>query len=269
PDYIAKNSYKVIHGLKDELAISSIRWYSKIKPLLPSFADSVAGIGHINLFPDADGSIRSQTHAIGYLENTFVPSFPMAIVKAFKGLDDSDIRLILGEGIDIKVTPSKTLRIAATGFDMPTLIKWNDGPGVAFHATPFRKVLKKEFQTSLFRGKIVIIGPTAPGIGDSFVTAVSSALPGVEIIANSVSNILKEEFFVRPQYFTFVELGLILLFGLYISFLLPRLKAGTGAIMTLILFLSYGTAGTVLFFHSNIWLKITPQIALLILGYIL
>ena len=269
PDYIAKNSYKVIHGLKDELAISSIRWYSKIKPLLPSFADSVAGIGHINLFPDADGSIRSQTHAIGYLENTFVSSFPMAIVKAFKGLDDSDIRLILGEGIDIKVTPSKTLRIAATGFDMPTLIKWNDGPGVAFHATPFRKVLKKEFQTSLFRGKIVIIGPTAPGIGDSFVTAVSSALPGVEIIANSVSNILKEEFFVRPQYFTFVELGLILLFGLYISFLLPRLKAGTGAIMTLILFLSYGTAGTVLFFHSNIWLKITPQIALLILGYIL
>ena len=268
PDYIAKNSYKVTHGLKDELAVSSIRWYSKIKPLLPSFADSVAGIGHINLFPDGDGSIRSQTHAIGYLENTFVPSFAMAIVKAFKGLDDNQIRLILGEGIDIKVTPSKTVRIAATGFTMPTLTKWNR-PGVAFHVTPFRKVLKKEFQTSLFRDKIVIVGPTAPGIGDSFVTAISSNLPGVEIIANSVSNILREEFFVRPHYFTSIELGIILLFGLYISFLLPRLKAGTGAIITLILFLSYGTAGTVLFFQSNIWLKITPQMVLLILGYIL
>jgi len=268
PDYIAQNSYKVTQGLKDELAIASIRWYSKIKPLLPSFADSVAGIGHINLFPDGDGSIRSQTLAIGYLENTFVPSFPVAIVKAFKGLDDSQIRLILGEGIDIKVTPSKTMRVAAAGFTMPTLIKW-DRPGVAFHATPFRKVLKKEFQTSLFRDKIVIVGPTAPGIGDSFVTAISSNLPGVEIIANSVSNILREEFFVRPEYFTSIELGIILLFGLYISFLLPRLKAGTGAIITLILFLFYGTAGTVLFFHSNIWLKVTPQIVLLILGYIL
>jgi len=269
PDYIAKNSYKIIHGLKDEWATSSIMWLSKIKPLLPSFANSVAGIGHINLFPDDDGSTRTQIHAIGYLENTFVPSFPIAIVKTFKGLDYNQIRLILGEEIDIKVTPSKTVKIPATDFNMPTLIKWNEGPGVAFHMTPFRKVLKKEFQTSLFRDKIVILGPTAPGIGDRFVTPISSSLPGVEIIANSVSNILREKFFMRPQWTSFLELGIILLFGLYISFLLPRLKAGTGAIITLILLLSYGTVGTILFFRSNIWLKITPQLVLLILGYIL
>jgi len=269
PDYISKNSYKIIHGLKDEWATGNIRWLSKIKPLLPSFADSVAGIGHINLFPDSDGAIRSQTHAIGYVGNTFVPSFPIAIVKVFKGLDDSRIRLILGERIDIKVNPSKTVRIPATDFHMPTLIKWNDGPGIAFHTTPFRKILKKEFQTSLFRDKIVIVGPTAPGIGDRFVTPISSTLPGVEIIASSVSNILREEFFVRPQSITFIELGFILLFGLYISFLLPRLKASTGALITLALFLSYGTVGMLLFFRSNIWLKITPQLVLLILGYIL
>ncbi len=268
-DYIAKNSYKVIKGLKDEWAISSIMWLSKIKPLLPSFANSVAGIGHINLFPDSDGSIRSQIHAIGYLENTFVPSFPISIVKVFKGLDENQIRVILGESIDIKVTPSKTIKVPATDFNMPTLIKWNDGPGVAFHSTPFRNILNKKFQTSLFRDKIVIVGPTAPGIGDRFVTPISSNLPGVEIIANSVSNILREKFFVRPHWTTFIELGIILLFGLFISFLLPKLKAGAGAIITLILFLSYGTVGMILFFHSNIWLKITPQIVLLILGYIL
>jgi CHASE2 domain-containing sensor protein len=264
PDYIAKNSYKVVHGLKDELAIISTMWLSKIKPLLPSFADSVAGIGYINLFPDSDGSVRSQIQAIGYLENTFVPSFPMAIVKAFKGLNESQIRLILGERIDIKITPSKTVRIPATDL----IIKWNDGPNVAFHRTPFRNVHKNEFQTSLFRDKVVIVGLTAPGLGARFVTPISSNLPGVEIIANSVSNILRQKFFVRPQYFTFVELGIILFFGLYISFLLPRLKAGTGAIITLIFLLSYGAAGMILFFQSDMWLKITPQIALLILGYI-
>lgn len=269
PDYIKKNSYKVIHGLEDEWALSSMMWLSKIKPLVPSFADSAAGIGHINLFPDSDGSIRSQIHAIGYLDNTFVPSFPIAIVKAFKGLDENQIKVILAEGIDIKISPSKTVRIPATDFNMPTLIKWNAGPGVAFHMTPFRNILNKKFQTSLFRDKIVILGPTAPGIGDRFVTPISSNLPGVEIIADSVSNILRGKFFVRPQWTTLIELGIILLFGLFISFLLPKLKAGTGAIITLILFFSYGTAGMILFFHSNIWLKITPQIVLLILGYIL
>jgi CHASE2 domain-containing sensor protein len=269
PDYIAKNSFKVVHGLNDEWSMKSLMWRSKIMPLLPSFADAVAGIGHINLFPDSDGSIRSQTHAIGYLDNTVVSSFPLAVVKLFKGLDASQIRLILGKEIDIQATPSKTEVIPASGVYMSSLIKWNKGPGVAFHTTPFTKVLNREFQTSLFRDKIVLIGPTAPGIGERFVTPISSNLPGVEIIANSISNILKGNFFVRPQWIFFVELGIILLFGLYISFFLPKLKAGTGAVITLLLFLSYGTAGTTLFFRSNVWLKITPQLVLLVLGYIL
>jgi CHASE2 domain-containing sensor protein len=269
PDYLAKNSYKIIHGLKSEWAASSIMWLPKIKPLLPSFANSVAGIGHINLFPDDDGSTRRQIHAIGYLDNTVIPSFPIAIVKIFKGIDSSQMRLILGREIEIKTSPSKIVKIPATDVNMPTLIKWNDGPGIAFHRTPFRKVLNNEFQTSRFRDKIVILGPTAPGIGDRFVTPISNNLSGVEIIANSVSNILQEEFFIRPQWVSFLELTVIILFGIYISFLLPRLKSGTGALTTLILLLSYGTAGAMLFFRSNIWLKITPQLVLLILGHIL
>jgi CHASE2 domain-containing sensor protein/predicted Ser/Thr protein kinase len=269
PGYIAKHSLKVVHGLGDEWAMSCAMWLSKMKPLLPYFADVAAGIGHVNLFPDSDGSIRSEVHAIGYLDNIFVPSFSLEIVKVFKGLDEKQIKLILGKEIDIKATPSKAIKIPASEVTMPTLIKWNKGPEVAFHSTPFRKVLKKEFQTSLFRDKIVILGPIAPGIGDRFVTPISSSLPGIEIIANSVANILNEQFFMRPQWITFAELALILLFGLYISFFLPRLRAGTGAIITLILFLLYGSAGTILFFRSNIWLKITPQLVLLILGYIL
>jgi CHASE2 domain-containing sensor protein/predicted Ser/Thr protein kinase len=269
PDYLAKHSFKVIQGLGDKWAMSSVMWFGRIKPLLPYFADRAEGIGHVNLFPDSDGSIRSQVHAIGYIENVFVPSFPLAIVKAFKGLDDKQIKLTLGKEIDIRATPSKSIKIPASEVLMPTLIKWNAGPEIAFHSTSFQKVLNKEFQTSIFRDKIVIVGPIAPGIGDRFVTPISSSLPGIEIIANSVSNILKEQFFMRPQWITLAELSFILLFGLYISFLLPRLKAGTGAFITLILFLFYGTAGTILFFRSNLWLKITPQLVLLILGYIL
>jgi len=269
PEYITKNSLKVIHGLRDDWSVRSVMWRSKLIPLLPTFAEAVAGIGHINLFPDSDGSIRSQVHAIGYLDNTFVSSFPLAIVKAFSGLADDQVRLFLGKGIEIQMSPSKTVMIPASDLYMPTLIKWNDGPAVAFHTTPFRNVLKKDFQTSLFRDKIVIVGPTAPGVGDRFVTPISSNLPGVEIIANSVANILRENFFARPQWMFFLELAIILIFGLYISFFLPRLKAGTGAIITLLLFLSYGTAGTLLFFRSNLWLKISPQLILLMLGYVL
>ncbi len=269
PEFIVKNSYKKVKGTKEEWAVGSLRWFSKLRPLLPSFAEVAAGIGHNNLFTDDDGSIRNQVHVVGYLKDTYFPSFSVSIAKTFKGLKDEDILVSLGEEIQFTVSPSTSIRVPVVDPQMRTLVSWNMGPGVAFHHTPFVKVFKNEIQTSLFRDKIVIIGPTAPGIGDRFVTPVSGALPGVEVVANSVANILTQSFFSRPPWIIFLELGILVLFGLFITLLLPRLKAGMGAWTTLLLFLVYGTAGTVLFFTQHVWLKVSPPMLLLILGYIL
>ena len=268
-DFISKHSYKKIKGTKEEWAVGSLRWFSKLRPLLPSFAEVAAGVGHNNLFTEEDGAVRSQIHVVGYLKDTYFPSFSVSIVKAFKALKDEDILVSLGEEVQFTVSPSTALRVPVIDPQMRTLVSWNVGPGVVFHHTPFVKVYKNEIQTSLFRDKIVIIGPTAPGIGDRFVTPVSGALPGVEVVANSVSNILSQSFFTRPPWIVFLELVVLVLFGLFITFVLPRLKAGMGAWTTLILFLAYGTAGTFLFFNQHVWLKISPPMLLLVIGYIL
>jgi len=268
-DFISKHSYKKIKGTKEEWAVGSLRWFSKLRPLLPSFAEVAAGVGHNNLFTEEDGAVRSQVHVVGYLKDTYFPSFSVSIVKAFKALKDEDILVSLGEEVQFAVSPSTALRVPVIDPQMRTLVSWNVGPGVVFHHTPFVKVYKNEIQTSLFRDKIVIIGPTAPGIGDRFVTPVSGALPGVEVVANSVSNILSQSFFTRPPWIVFLELVVLVLFGLFIAFVLPRLKAGMGAWTTLILFLAYGTAGTFLFFNQHVWLKISPPMLLLVIGYIL
>ncbi|MCX5878731.1 MAG: CHASE2 domain-containing protein [Deltaproteobacteria bacterium] len=91
PEFIAKNSYKKVKGTKEEWAVGSLRWFSKLRPLLPSFAEVAAGIGHNNLFTDDDGSIRNQVHVVGYLKDTYFPSFSVSIAKTFKGLKDEDI----------------------------------------------------------------------------------------------------------------------------------------------------------------------------------
>jgi len=266
PEFVIKHSLKRVKKQDEEWAVSSVRWLSKVTPLLPSFAEVAAGIGHLNIFPDGDGYIRAQEHVLGYLRDTYFPSYPIAIVKAFKGLKEEDIAL--GQGIDLKFSPSSIVRVPADA-EMRTLINWNMGPGVSFHQTSFSKVFKNEIQTSLFRDKIVIIGPTAAGIGARFVTPISGHLPGVEVVANSVANILNQRFFSRPGWIRFLELGALILFGLFITFVLPRLRAGTGAITALALFIGYGGIGMFLFFSSNIWLKISPPLLLLVLGYIL
>jgi len=269
PDFIAKNAFKKIKGANQEWAISSLIWLSKLKPLLPSFAEVSAGIGHLNLFADRDGYVRNQIHVLGYLKDTYFPSFPLSIVKLYKGLKNEDMTVVLGEGINLRVSPSSIIKVPAVDAQMGTLINWNQGPGIAFHQTPFVKVYKNQVQTSLFRDKIVIIGPTAPGIGDRFVTPVSGNLPGVEVVANAVASILNQSFFSRPHWTPLTEWAVLILFGLFLTLVLPRLKAGTGAVTTLGLLMGYSVAGTILFFSSNIWLKITPPILLLILGYVL
>jgi len=269
PDFVNKYAYKNVKGKNKEWAVSSLIWLSKIKPLLPTFANAAAGIGHLNLFPDQDGYVRTQVHVLGYLKDIYFPSLPMEIVRLYKGLKDEDITVFLGEGIDLKTSPSTTIHVPVVDPSMRTIINWNQGPGIAFHETPFRKVFKNEVQTSLFRDKIVIIGPTAPGIGDKFVTPVSGNLPGVEIIANSVANILNQRFISRPPWVPATELIALILFGIFISFLLPRMKAAPGAISSLAIVAGYSTLGFVLFLSSNIWLRIIPQIMLLILGYLL
>jgi len=269
PSFISRHAYRKIHGAQDQWAMASMIWIDKVKPLLPSFAEAASGIGHLNLFPDSDGTVRDTVHVVGYLKKTFFPSYPMAIVQAFKGLSSEDITVNLGEGILIRTTPSSTTLVPVRGGQMATLINWNEGPDVAFHRTPFSKVYRNEIRTPLFRDKIVLIGLTAPGISDRFVTPISSHLPGVEVVANSVANILNHRFFSRPGWIGFAEFGVLLLFGLFLTLVLPRLRAGMGALTTLALFAGYTLVGILLFFAQDVWLKMTPAVTLLVTGYIL
>ncbi len=269
PEFMIKHDFKRIRGADNTDTVASLIWLSKLNPLLPSFARATAGIGHLNVFPDSDGSIRSQFHILGYLKEVYFPSFPLAIVKVYKDLKDEDINVDLGFSINLRFSPSSTVQVPITGPKMSTLINWNAGPDIAFHQTPISKVYKHQIQPEVFKDKIIIIGPTATGIGGRFVTPVFGQMPSVEVTANSVANILNQRFFSRPGWTVLIEFILLLVFGFFISFVLPRLRAGLGAITTLLLFLSYAVVGVVLFFYSSIWLQITPAILLLLIGYIL
>ena len=269
PDFINTHAYTQINGVDQEWAVSSLVWASKVNPLMPLLAEVAAGIGHCNYFPDQDGLIRSQIHVLGYSGDMYFPSLPIAIVKLYKGLKADDITVVLGEGINLEVSPSSVIKVPVADTQMRTLINWSDGPDVAFHHTPFHKVFRNQIQTSLFRDKIVIVGPTSSELGDRFVTPISRSLPGVEVVANSVANILNQQFFSRPPWIPFTEVAALILSGLFLTFALPGLRAVPGAAATLVLFLGYCTAGVSLFSYSHVWLRITPTLSLLTLGYVL
>ncbi|MBN1907711.1 MAG: CHASE2 domain-containing protein [Deltaproteobacteria bacterium] len=269
PAFVSRDSFKKITGNDED-----IKWFSKITPPLNRFADAAAGSGHNHLFPDTnDGVLRMQRHVAGYLNNIYLPSYAVSIVRLFKGLKDDNLTLSLdrkrGSYIDFKITPVSDIRVPLTGYDKETLINWKKEPGVAFHQTSFSRVLNKEIRMDIFKERIVIIGPVASGIGDKYVTPVSGQVPGIEVLANTVDNILNQRFYLKPFWTRFIELATLLFFGVFISFILPRLRAGAGAVTAFILFFAYGATAIALFLKKSIWLEISPQLLLLIIGYIL
>jgi adenylate cyclase len=88
------------------------------------------------------------------------------------------------------------------------------GPGYTYPHYSLADVIVKKFRAETFKGKIVLIGATATGIGDLRTTPYGGLdYPGVEIHANVIDNILHQSFLVRGAKQTLTDVLLILVFG--------------------------------------------------------
>ncbi len=88
-------------------------------------------------------------------------------------------------------------------------------------------VVNRKFPPGTFKGKIVLVGASATGIGDLRSTPFGGInYPGVEIHANVIDNILNRHFMVRGANQVVADVLLILLFGvplgLWLALAQPR-----------------------------------------------
>ena len=77
-------------------------------------------------------------------------------------------------------------------------------------------------------GKLVVIGATATGAGDRFQSAFDSQLPGVELLATGIANLLAGPALIRTQQVRGIDAGVavgLTLFGVACLFFLPVLAA--------------------------------------------
>ncbi len=120
-----------------------------------------------------------------------------------------------------------------------------------------------------YRDKIVLIGPTAAGLGSTSVTPVSPAMAPVLTLAHSVSSILQEHFFVVPSWAVWAELGAYLPSPLYSWSLLPRLTAGMGAAATAGLLVAAVRRAVRPDDRQGMWLQLMLPAVLLVVGHLL
>lgn len=224
---------------------------------------AAAGVGHLNQLNDVDGAVRVEPMLVGYDGNA-VPS--MALLAAMKSLNlgPADIRLNAGDSVQIGKLRVKTDDAARM---LPQFYKAQGGKP-AFAVDSFYDVLSGKIPASKYSDKIVLIGPTAAGVGVQFPVPGSPGLTPVEMIAHITSSILSEHFIVQPAWGGVATLLIVLVVAGYLVAVLPRLSAGTAGAVTGVLFLALLGAEYGLLAGASTWLQLVFPATLLLIGHL-
>jgi adenylate cyclase len=213
---------------------------------VPKLISSAMTMGHINMFPDTDGTLRWESLAIEY--NGYIyPSITLQAAAAYLGIPQENIVLKATEGIQLGN------RFIPTDRWGRTLINYY-GQESTFKHISISDILNGSIKPELLEGKIVLVGATAVGIYDLRVTPFSPAMPGIEKHASVITAILEN----KPLMTTppLVNLSIIVVSGILFSLLAGRFKAlGAFGIAGIILSLII-IPGYYLFAYKGIWINI-------------
>jgi len=262
PDYVERMSINNI-GEVDSTAppLSAIH----ISYPFDELAMASAGMGYLNVSPSEDGVLRSEPLIVEYY-GQFYPSMSLAMIAHDLNLTMDDIRINIGSSVELgalTITTDRQMKI------FPKFYAGSSGDvSNSFTHFPFYDVQSGKIPLHLFKDKIVLIGVTATGIGSTYLTPVSSAMPAIDYHANVIESILNEGFISSPEWASMAELGLFILVGLYLVLLLPRLSAVVSTVVSLLLLILIVGTGFILIVDSGLWVQVMGAASLLLVGHV-
>lgn len=263
PPYVTKNALPNIldriHA--DENGLLPYQTISALSPI-PVIGEAAAAIGHLNANPDVDGAIRSEPLVLAFYDQ-YYPSLSLQIAAKYLNLSPKDIKVKLGEGVQLGKLNIET----DSWLQMNTFFYSGKNGQSAFPIDSFFDVYSGKIPLNKYAGKIVLIGATAVGVGDSQVTPISASMSPIETLAHSVASILNEDFFVTPPWAGWAKMAAWLLVALYLIVLLPRLKAATAAFATLGLLILLIATHFILMTQKGMWLQLMMPAVLLLVGH--
>jgi adenylate cyclase len=199
---------------------------------LPAYQENAAAGGHFNPLVDDDGVSRRVPMILEY-DGAYYEPLSLAMVRTLIAMDTGALPPVE------PVFPAESLGTRQYGgmewirvgpFSIPvdyqaTALIPYAGPTGAFKYLSLTDVLHDRVRSDELRGKIVLIGTTAPGLKDLRSTPVGSVFPGVEIHANMIAGIINHALKQRPAFTLGAEVVMLFVGGVALSLLLPMLSA--------------------------------------------
>src|SRR5215831_10806343 len=185
---------------------------------IPPIEQAAAGRGLFSIDPESDGIVR-RVPVVMVAQGQLAPALTMEMLRV---VSRAGAILIRADQAGVKA-------VAVPGLEVPT-----DGRGrfwVYFNKRdPERSVsaadvLNGRVAPDRVRGRLVLIGTSATGLLDIKTTPVQPDMPGVEVHAQILENILTKSLLASPGYAIGAEIIAAVVFGLAIIIAAPMLPA--------------------------------------------
>jgi signal transduction histidine kinase len=140
-------------------------------------------------------------------------------------------------------------------------------PAGSFRHVSFSTILASEVPDGFLRGKIILIGATADGMGDRYpvAAAAGSTMSGIEIQANLLNALLSNRIIERASLGTRIVSSVLPIWLLMLGFL--RWQPNTNLIASLSLIASVVTGSILIAIYGGIWISPGPVLLGLLLVY--
>ncbi len=226
-----------------------------LMPLRPFRQQST--LGHVNLLLSEGGAAVNQQTAVA-LPPFYMPSFPAVMAAHWLDVPYDALGVALdgslllgGRNVPLDITLSLPINPygGEGGIDTYSLIDLLDG----------------KLPPEALRGRAVVIGATAVGVGERFHTAFDGNLPGVEILATATANLIDQSYIVRTAETRLGDSLAILLLGL-LAWGLGRFLGLRGALLACsLLLLAWWGAAYLALSMLQIWLAVMAQTTVVVL----
>ena len=203
-------------------AVAVAPWQGIATPV-PVLLHAASGLGFINEIADPDGQLRSTPLVTAY-DGAVYESFGVALWRQWHrvgaarpvvapGAADGTARLTGLQLSDARGEPLRALRVdprGAVAIPYRGAVHPGDSPGTGrFRYISVADVLSHRVGARELRGRVVLLGSSAPGLADLRATPVHPSLPGVEVHAQLLAGLEDDDLSVRPDWTAGFELLLL------------------------------------------------------------
>lgn len=187
---------------------------------LPVLEQAAAGRGVLTIRPERDGIVR-RVPLVMKAGGLMVPALTLEM-----------LRVITNSGAILVRTDNAGIRsVAVPGLEVPTdrngQLWINFSPHDRGRFVPAKDILEGKVPPDRIAQRLAVIGASAVGLLDIKATPVDESMPGVEVQAQILENMLTKSLLAYPNYAVGVELIATLVFGTLIVVLAPILGALT------------------------------------------